>query len=336
MNKLYKIEISHRTIIFTIFFLIFLKLLWEVRDLLFSLFFAFIIMSALKPAVYFLEKRKIPRIFSALVIFILFIFIIGYILTWVFPPLISELVQLFKQLPIIIKRLSPEFGRYLDLDNFSQFLPNLTRNIFSIVGNIFSNAIFVISTLFFSFYFILEESFIRKFLSRFFEDRHVEKVSNIFGKVEKRMSSWFWGELALMTIIGVLTFVGLSSIGVRYALPLAVIAGLLEAVPNLGPTISSVPAFLVAVSHSYFLGFSVLALYFIIQQLENNLIVPIIMRRVVGINPIITLVALIMGGRIAGVLGIVLAIPITLFIEMLIVELAQTKYEQSEVAVKPR
>ena len=128
-----------------------------------------------------------------------------------------------------------------------------------------------------------------------------------------------------MTMVGLLTFIGLSLIGVRYALPLSIIAGLLEVVPNLGPTISTIPSFLVALTQSYFLGFSTIALYFIVQQLENHIIVPMVMKKAVGLNPIITLIALIIGGKVGGAVGVVLAIPFTLFAETLLIEFMRLK-----------
>jgi predicted PurR-regulated permease PerM len=99
------------------------------------------------------------------------------------------------------------------------------------------------------------------------------------------MSSWFWGELTLMFVVGIMNYVGFTIIGLKYALPLAVLAGILEVVPNIGPTLAAVPAFLVGASHSYFLGASSLAVSFIVQQLENNLIVPFIMKKAVGTPP---------------------------------------------------
>src|SRR4030042_4710135 len=101
-----------------------------------------------------------------------------------------------------------------------------------------------------------------------------------------------------MLAIWILTFIGLSLIGVRYALPLAIIAGLLEIVPILGPILSAIPAFIVASASSYFLGLATIALYFIVQQIENQIIVPLVMKKAVGLNPIVTLTALIIGGTL--------------------------------------
>ncbi|MFN4212887.1 MAG: AI-2E family transporter [Microgenomates group bacterium] len=325
MPKTYKIEISARTIIFIVFFLLFLKLLWIIRDLLFSLFIAFIVMSAVKPAVIRLEKFRIPRPLSTLIIFIGFIFGFAYLFYWFLPPLVYETAIFFKSLPQILTRLAPNLLPYPNFSALTQYLPNITNQFFSLVKGIFSNAIFLISTIFFSFYFVIEEDFIKKILVRFFEEEKTQSVVSIFNKIEERLRAWFWGELVLMMVVGLMTYVGLTLIGVRHAAFLAVVAGVLEVVPNLGPTISTIPAVLVASSQSYFLGLSTLALYFIVQQLENNLIVPMVMRKAVGLNPIVTLIALIIGGKIGGVLGVILAIPMTLFIESILIEIIKNR-----------
>jgi predicted PurR-regulated permease PerM len=324
-ERIYKFEISHRTIIFTVFFLLFLKLLWLAYDILFSLFIAFIIMSAVKPLVERLEKLKFPRSLATILVFFTLFFLIGYGFYWFFPPLIFEFLIFSKNFPSIIQKLIPNLNELINFSSFSQYLPNVTNQLFNVVKNIFSNAIFVISTIFFSFYFVLEERFIKKLLINFFEEKRAEKIENIFKKVEKRLQAWFWGELFLMFLVGILTFIGLTAIGVKYALFLAIVAGLLEVVPNLGPVLSTVPAVIVAFSQSYFLGLSTIALYFIVQQLENNLIVPLVMKKAVGLNPIVTLIALLVGGKLGGVLGVLLAIPFTLFVEVILMEIIKEK-----------
>jgi len=123
-----------------------------------------------------------------------------------------------------------------------------------------------------------------------------------------------------MIIIGVLTYIGLTLLNIKYALALSLIAGLLEIVPVLGPVLSSIPAIIIGLSDSMFSGLAVIALYFVIQQAENQIIVPYVMKKAVGLNPIIILSALIIGGRVGGVLGILLAIPITLFVESVLIE----------------
>lgn len=321
----YKIEISHKTIIFAFVFFLILKFLWIVKDLLLSLLIAFIIMSALKPFVIFLTKRRLPKGLSTFIVYFIFLAFFINILNLIIPPLVSESTILVRSIPSILRNISPKILNYINLDSFTAFLPNITNQFIDIFKSIFSNAIFIISTLFFGFYFLLEENIVKRFLINFFPEEFTKSVVNIFDKAEQRMNAWFWGEITLMTVVGLFTFIGLNLIGMKYSLALAVLAGLFEVVPNIGPVLSSIPAIIIGLSHSYILGVANVALYFIVQQLENNLIVPYVMKKAVGLNPIITLISLIVGGKLAGVLGILLAIPITLFLETILMEIVQIK-----------
>jgi predicted PurR-regulated permease PerM len=280
-------------------------------------------MSALKPFVSFLTRKKIPRTIAVLLVYLMFVGLFIAIIVAVLPPVIKESAALFKSFPFIIQNIFPS----IDIYNFdlAQQIPNLTNQFVNLITSIFSNTIFFISTLFFGFYFLLQENILKDILIKFFTENETNQVVDIVLKAEKRMNAWFWGELILMIIVGVMSFVGLSLIGIKYALPLSILAGLLEAVPNLGPTIAAIPTVLIGFSESYLLGLAALALAFIVQQLENNLIVPIVMKQAVGLNPVVILIALIVGGKLAGVLGILLAIPLTLFVGTILVEVMKTR-----------
>ena len=172
----------------------------------------------------------------------------------------------------------------------------------------------------FGFYFILERNIFSKLLGNFFDDIELNRISLIADRAQKRMSSWFWGEIILMIVVGAMTYVGLSVIGVKYVLALSVLAGLLEIVPNLGPILSSVPAILIGFSSLPILGLYCGFLYLLVQQLENNIIVPFIMKKATGLHPIVTLIAMVIGGKLAGIVGVLLAIPTTIFIETILIE----------------
>lgn len=324
-NKVYKIEISAKTILFTIAVLLLAELVWVAKELVFSFLIAIIIMSALNPLVTFLEKKRVPRGLSAFVVFAVFIGGIGYLFTWISQPLVVETRLLFKHLPEYIHTLNKTFNLDIQADFTSKALPNITSNTLQFAQAFFSNVVFVISTIFFSFYFLVEQNIIRKFLLHFFSPAKAREVAEIVDKAEKRIRSWVWGEVTLMFAIGLLTFIGLNILGVKYALPLAIIAGLLEIVPVVGPIFSAVPSFIVALSQSSFLGMAVVALYFIVQQFENQIVVPLVMKKAVGMPSVLVLAALIIGGKIAGLVGILLAIPTSLFIETILVEVAKNR-----------
>ena len=316
----HKIEISSKTIIFTVGLILLLAIIWLIKDLIFSLFIAFIIAGALKPSVSFLERFKIPRAIASFIIYLLFISIIYGIFALIIPPLLSEMIFLFKNLPEIVKTIVPKSNLIINFDFLTQNIPSIANQTLNFVRSIFSNAIFVTSTLFFGFYFLLEKNIEGILLSNFFEEIEINKIELISQRAQKRMSSWFWGEVILMIVVGTLTYIGLNIIGIKYVLALSVLAGLLEVMPNLGPIASSIPAILIGLSYSPIIGVYCVILYIVVQQLENNLIVPIIMKKVTGLHPIITLIAMVIGGKLAGIIGVLLAVPTTIFIETILIE----------------
>jgi predicted PurR-regulated permease PerM len=315
-----KIEISPRSIAFLILFPLFLYFLWIIRELLFSLLIAFILMSALRPIASYLHRKGMPRQAAIFIVFFTFVLAFASLVSLIVPPIFSETAAFLKNFPAYEKKISPEITKYIDLSSIFQYVPSVTNNIVSIVGNVFSNFLFIISTLFFALYFLLEESLIRRFCSIFLSDEELNHYEEIVMHVESRLTAWFWGQMTLMLAIGILSYIGLTLLGVKYALPLAVLAGLLEAVPTLGPIISSIPAILIGLSDSYLSGLLILALYFVIQQLENTLLVPVIMKRATGISPILILIALFVGGKIGGVLGVLLSIPMVIVGETVVKE----------------
>ena len=325
-----KIEISRRSIVFTVLFILFLFFMWIIKDLLFTIFIAFILMSALRPLVAAFKKKGVPHGLAVSTVFIGFVLFFVFLFGIIIPPILLETINLLKILPFMIQSLSTQTQHWIQIDTLTQYIPNVTNQLFSLAGNIFSNVIFIVSTLFFGYYLLLEEQFLKKFLLTIFEEKKAEWYIMILEKTEQRMSNWFWGELMLMTIVGWMTFIGLSLLGIKYAVPLAVLAGLLEVVPNIGPVFSAIPATIIGFSISPVAGYSSLILYFIVQQLENNLIVPGIMKRAVGINPIVTLMALLIGGRLGGVVGIIVALPIYLFVETILREVSK-KHKVAEI-----
>lgn len=318
-----KVEISSKTIIFTVVFLLSLWVLWMIRELVFALCFAFIFMSALKPSVLFLSKKGIPRSISAFIIFALTISSFVFLFRFILPPIVGEAVIFLKNLPDLLAHTFPTLATTVDLKSFVQFIPNITDNAFKVITGVFSNILFLVSVLFFSYYFLLEEQFLGTLISKFVSNKKSLRIVEIIEKIEKRMGAWVWGEVLLMAVIGMTTFIGLTFLGVKYTLSLAVIAGLLEVIPILGPILSAVPAFLVATAVSPVLGGATIILYVVIQQFENNIVVPVIMRRAVGINPVLTLIALSIGGKLGGLFGIILSVPIALAIETILIEVSK-------------
>lgn len=310
-----KIEISHKTIIFTVLFLLGIWLVLQVKDILLLLFISFVLMSALRPLIERLARYRVPRVVAILLIYFLLLSVCVFALASLIPPLVIQTTRLSQDLPLYLSRVLPYWN--INVQAISQQIAPLGENVLRFTVGIFSNIITILTILVFTFYFLLERNHTELFLIHTIGEDAAAKVMSIVHTVERRLGLWVLGQLFLMTVIGVFSYIGLTLLHVESALPLAIISGILEAVPMIGPIISAVPAIFVGLSISPLLALSIAALYFIIQQLENNLIVPFVMKKSVGLSPLLTIVALMTGGRLGGVGGAILAVPALLVIEVI-------------------
>lgn len=314
-----KIEFSIRTVLMTLGILAGIWLLIQVRDILYLLFIAFLLMTAIHPLVVLLEKIKVPRIIGILLVYIVVIGVLGFSLATSVPALIVQTTRLIQELPGVVMKLLP-YG-LVDLSTIGQQLTPIGENLLKFTLSIFSNIATTVTVLVFTFYFLLERRHTEQILTQLVGEDIAHEAVDILRAVESRLGEWVRGELFLMGAVGILSYIGLTILHVEFALPLAILAALLEIIPNIGPIVSSIPAILVGLGTSPLLALSVAALYVIVQQLENNLLVPIIMKRSVGLSPLIIILALLIGGRLAGITGIILAVPVLLVIQVLFLKL---------------
>lgn len=318
-----KIEISVQTILFTAAFIAGIWLLLQIKDIIFLVFIAFLLMTAIYPLVLWLERLKIPRALGTFLIYIAVLSVFGGIIGSAIPELVAQSTKLAATLPIAAARVLPYWN--IDFQMISGQIAPFSANVVSVTLGIFSNILTTFSVLIISFYFILERRHAQSILTDFLGIITGRKLTEILRIIERRLGAWVRGELLLMSFVGILTFIGLTLLHMEFTLPLAIIAGLLEIVPMIGPVISAVPAVLVGLSVSPALALSVLALYIIVQQLENNIFVPLIMKRSVGLSPLVTILALMIGGRLGGIGGAVLAVPIVLVLQVVLASLLSTK-----------
>ncbi len=204
-------------------------------------------------------------------------------------------------------------------------LAGFPSQIVKISISVFSNLVSVITVLFFALYFLLARDKLDKNLDTFIKKNHVERIEKVLNDLETGLGGWARGQLMLMFMVGFSTYIGLMVLGVPFAVPLALLAGILEIVPNLGPVLSAVPAVIVGFGISPLTGVAVAALSFLIQQIEAYLLVPKIMEKSAGVSPIVTLLALIIGFRVAGVVGAVLSVPIVITSRVLLKEFVFNK-----------
>jgi len=313
-NSELKISLNPSIVFYALGALLGIYFLYRITSIILMLFLAFIVMVALNPSVSKLHtKTKLPRLFSIIVVYIFFILAVIGTASLVLPPLISQMVQLLKliDIPLIQEHLTEiklSLGEVSSLlSQFSSPANFIITAVTSTVSSLFT----FFTLLVLSFYLILERNYLYKKISWFSQKEiHLTTAREFLDSIELQLGGWVRGELILMTSIGLMTFIGLSLLGVPYALPLAILAGLLEILPSMGPTIAAIPAVAIAgLQMDTWHGVAVLILYIVIQQVENNFLVPKIMQENAHIDPLAAILSILIGFQMLGIIGGLLAVP---------------------------
>ena len=344
------IDIHTSAIFKVVFILLGLVFLYLVRDVIVILFLAIIIASAVGPFANWLEEKKIPRLLGVLILYLAFFGLVIFLLSLVVPFLASELGQLTQALPKFVSSLSGALekaqqttsSRYFDffseiqnlLDSFAQFLQVYSQSAINLVVNIFGGVLSFVAIIIISFYLSVMRRGIIGFISSVLPEKYESYIVGLWKRAEFKVGRWLQGQLLLALSVGLMVFVGLSLLGVKYALLLGILAMVLEIVPMVGPVLSAIPGLILAFSQSPILGIWVLVFYIAVQQIENHIFVPLILGKTLGLNPVTVIIALLVGGKIAGILGLLLAVPVAVIIVEILDDLAKHKESRKAVVVE--
>jgi len=317
--KIIKYEISQRNILNIVLYVLGIMLLWKLKAVLLLFFFCLLLMEILNPVVTWLENHKIKRALAIILVYIIFIAFLSFSFASLIPIFIDQTNGFIQAFPSILKNLNDLkiFGSVpLNLNNgsltfFNNLPGNVTRTAVSIFSNIFSFILILVVT----YYLLLERINVETYFGRFFGQVGIKKSHEFMQILEKRLGHWVNAQLLLMLIVGILSYIGYTLIGLSYALPLAIIAGILEVLPNIGPTFVAIIAGIVGLTLSPVTALLALVVGLIVNQLENIYIVPKVMKNNVGLQPVLTIFILAIGAKLGGFGGAVLAIPTYLTLE---------------------
>ncbi|MBI2063134.1 MAG: AI-2E family transporter [Candidatus Yanofskybacteria bacterium] len=344
------IDIHTSAIFKVVFILLGLVFLYLVRDVIIILFLAIIIASAVGPFANWLEEKKIPRLLGVLFLYLAFFGLVVFLLSLVVPFLASELGQLTQALPKFVSSLSGALekaqqtssSRYFDffseiqnlLDSFAQFLQVYSQSAINLIVNIFGGILSFVAIIIISFYLSVMRRGIIGFISSVLPEKYEDYVVSLWKRAEYKVGRWLQGQLLMALSVGLIVFVGLSLLNVRYALLLGVLAMILEIVPVVGPVISAIPGVIFAFTQSPTLGVWVVVFYVAVQQVESHIFAPLILGKTLGLNPVTVIIALLVGGKIAGILGILLAVPVAVIIVEIFDDMAKHKESRKAVVVR--
>ncbi len=353
-----KVDISAtsvaRATLVVIGIILLLLLVNHVRSTVFLFLVALFLTAALSPIVTKLEDHRIPRWAGILLIYIVGIFLLGFTLTQFIPLVAEQIVEIAKSAkngleslissdmnnPFFnnIKPIAQDFLNSLDIKQIQGYAENIGQSLLSFAGSsvsfltaVFSNLFNFLIVLIFTFFLSLEKGATGDFFQSLLPHRYAKYASHKMSLIEDKIGAWMIGQLIVCVVIGVLIWAGMGILGVKYAVTLGFIAAVMELIPYLGPFLAGIPAVLVAVNQDPWLGVWALVFFVVIQTLEGNFIVPIIMKKAVGLPPVVIMISMMIfyslfssigseegGNQFFGILGIIMSVPIATSLKLFV------------------
>ncbi len=326
------ISITAGTIVKSIFIVLGFWALWTLRDLVLVVITAVIVASAIEPAVKFLGKYRIHRIPAVLGVYVSVAGLLAGLFYAFVPPVVGELIDFTQRLPTVAQQLNlsifsdnagalkkgeifisqiGEGASAQDLFTTLSKISGSSKGFSMAAGSVFGGVFSFILIVVLSFYFAMQERGIQNFLKIVTPFSHEDYAIDLWERSKAKIGKWMQGQLILAVLIFVLVYLGLTIFGVPYALLLALLAGVLELIPVFGPIISAIPGVAIAFGvGGTTLGLAVAGFYLLVQQFENHLIYPLVVRKIVGVPPILVILALIIGFQLAGFLGVLISVPV--------------------------
>lgn len=305
---------------------------WTIKDILILLLISITLASALEPLVEMLLQWRIPRSVSVVAVYIValaFVVLIGFLVT---PPVIQQFQQVTNN-DFLASEISSKIGPNSFLSEFNlteivsknvQSLANqfnaLSENFFSKTLGVFNGFIEIVTVLVVSFYLLAEKNGMKNFVYTLAPKESQPKILHIVTRIQKKIGLWMIGQIIVSAIIFAITFIALTVLGIKYALVLAILSGFFELIPYIGPFVSAIPAIFFAFLQSPTLAVVVMIMYIVLSKIEGYVLVPKIMQKTVGVSPLVILLAILIGFKLAGIFGILLAVPVVAVIQVIIEE----------------
>lgn len=332
-EKQTSINISTSTFLRLILILGIIVFLFLIRDVIAIILFSVVLASGIEPAAKWFQKYRVPRVLAVIIVYLAAFMVLGLVFYLVIPPIFGELSDLASSIPSYLEKpfqisavhqFLPELPESISqlLLGFTEsarvFVEKLASGFFQATTIIFGGALSFVLIIVISFYLSVQERGIEKFLRVVAPLPQEDYIIGLWQRASNKIGAWLKGQLLLGVLVGIFVFLGLTILRIKYAITFALLAAVFEIIPIFGPILSAIPAVGMAFLQSPSLALVTAIFYFIIQQFENHLIYPLVVRKVIGIPPILVILALVIGGELGGFFGILLSIPIaTVLVEIL-------------------
>jgi predicted PurR-regulated permease PerM len=319
MNHAQTFDISLKTLFKFLLFAFCIYLFYTAKDIFIWLLFAFIISMTVEPAIQFLEKIRIPRFLAAILIYILLFVLIGATIYFLAKYLIDEL-SLFssvifyslQKITTPLKSIGIDF--FENVEDFIEYIKGKlivsSKSIWSAVFSFFGGIFAFFNIFLFSLLLSLEGDTFEVLISAFLPKDKREEILENWHLARNAVSKWFGVRILSCFFIGSFTFLILKFLKVNYSFLLGFLAGITNIIPILGPLFSGVLIFLISSIQSFTISVFATISFILLQAIESNLISPFLTSKFLKIPSIFILLAVLFGGKLFGILGSILAIPI--------------------------
>lgn len=275
-------------------------------------------MASILPFVNFLRKKGLPKLPAVVIPFVTMLSLIVLLIIPLISFVIEQIQTLITRFPFYMKQALVALNLTYDVNQIQSYLTNQSNNFsgsaFSVTSQVFGGLFSFLMIFIVSFYLLLYYDEFKKLISKLFHKDKRATVLSTLDEINIKLGAWLRGQILLCGFIGLFSWIALKALGIPYDIPLALLSGILEVVPTLGPIISAVPAVIVALTISPSLAVTVIVAYILIQLVENNILVPKVMEKAVGLNPVAVILAVLIGANLIGISGALLAIPLVTFI----------------------
>jgi len=334
------IQISLGTIVKAVLVVLIFAIFYYLRDIVLVVILSIIIASSIEPGTQWFLRRGVPRLLAVMFMYFVAVMVLVFMFYFLFLPLLNQSANLLSTLPgylgelqvwnplqnsellsgnSAIEGFSKNFSLAQIVEQINMTISSLSNGFFSTASTVFGGILSFLLVVVLSFYLSVESDGVTNFLRIVTPAKNEKYIIGLWKRSQNKIGLWMQGQIVLAIIVAMLVFLGLTLLQVENALLLAILAGIFEIIPLFGPILAAIPAVTLAlITNGMSSALLVIGLYIIIQQFENQLIYPLVVRKIVGVPPLISILALIIGGKLAGFVGLIISVPLaTMLIEFL-------------------
>ncbi len=319
MNQPRVLDISWETILKMAIAFFTFYLLYLIRDILIWVIFGLIISVLFNPAIDFLQKKHFPRVLATILIYVTLFISIGFVIYSIAPIFVTEIQQFSQFFPEYFEKLSTPFRgfgieAFENIDaftrTFEQGLTKASANIFSAVGAIFGGIFSAMTIFTIALFLSLEEKSVDRVIGILSPKKYETFALSLWARSQKKVSGWFGSRILCCLFVGLTTYLACYVLNIKYAVSFGLFSGVLNMIPIIGPVIVGVAVATVVAAISWTKAVFFIIAFIIIQQIEGNILSPVLTKKFIGLPPVLVLISVMVGAKLWGFMGALLAIPV--------------------------